>query len=196
MATGVYQIRNLLNDKRYIGHTARLTGFEARWGEHQRELFGGRHKNPHLQRAWKRDGAPAFVFEILEECPPTNCVNREQHYLDTLLFASCDDLRFRKLGYNIRRIGKSNLDVKFSQQTCERMSVSKRGNRNPSAKLTAEQVLQIKELLHDGVGQKSIGLRFGITQQTVSNIKTGRKWKGLNNEFEDSCGTGSVSSSH
>lgn len=196
MTTGVYQIRNLLNNKRYIGHTARLTGFKERWSEHQRELLSKRHKNLHLQRAWDKNGASAFVFEILEKCSPMDCVDREQHYLDTLLFASCHDARFRQLGYNIRRIGESNLGVKFSQQTCKRMSASKCGNRNPSAKLTTEQVLQIQELLHDGVGQKAIGLRFSVTQQTVSNIKTGRKWKGSNNELENSSRAGSVSSCH
>lgn len=196
MATGVYRIRNLTNGKCYIGHTARPTGFERRWSEHQRELSGGRHKNLHLQRAWDKDGAPAFVFEVLETCPPADCVNREQHYLDILLFASCDDARFRQLGYNIRRVGESNLGVKFSRQTCRRISISKRGNNNPSAKLAAEQVLQIHRLLCNGVRQKDIGLRFGITQQMVSHIKTGRKWKGSSNEFENSCGTGSISSSH
>lgn len=177
MDTGVYQIRHLDTNRRYIGSTGRDSGFAQRWSEHKRELVGRRHKNPHLQRAWDRDGGDTLVFEVLEECESGRCLEREQFYLDTLLFANDQDDKFRQLGYNIRRIAESNLGIRFSRTTKQRMSISKSGCQNPSAKLDREQVLQIRALLDSGTKQKDIADRFGITQQMVSHIKMGRKWK-------------------
>lgn len=60
---GIYQIRNLINDKRYIGFTHK---FNARWTDHKKKLNQNRHGNPHLQTAWNKYGSENFVFEILE----------------------------------------------------------------------------------------------------------------------------------
>ena len=46
MATGVYQIRNLVNGKTYIGSTSR--NFNIRNTEHFSLLRNGKHANNHL----------------------------------------------------------------------------------------------------------------------------------------------------
>jgi len=52
-----------------------------------------------------------------------------------------------------------------------------RGQRNGQAKLTPEQVAEIRLLLSKGdMLQRQIGDLFGITRQTVSDIKGGRSW--------------------
>jgi len=117
MQTGVYQIRNLKNDKLYIGSAAGQRGFEHRWGNHLSDLNLGRHDNSYLQRAWDKYGAEAFIFEILEMCLSEQCIEREQHYMDSLLFASCNDQRFKQLGYNILRVASSSLGYRHSDET-------------------------------------------------------------------------------
>ena len=79
--SGIYQIRNTVNGKTYVGST---TSLRRRRAEHLRELAAGRHFNPILQRAWAKYGAQAFVFEVVEVCPREDRHVREQHYLDTL----------------------------------------------------------------------------------------------------------------
>ena len=83
MNTGVYKILNLVNGKFYIGSTSAL-GFKKRWWCHQKDLRASNHHNQHLQNSWNKYGEPQFQFEIVEKCCPSQCLSREQHYIDTL----------------------------------------------------------------------------------------------------------------
>ena len=92
MISGVYKIRNIVNDKFYLGSSKEI---ENRWEGHKQWLRGGYHNNPKLQHAWNKYGESNFVFEIVEEIPLKSLLNREQHYLD--LWESYK----RGKGYNI-----------------------------------------------------------------------------------------------
>ena len=51
------------------------------------------------------------------------------------------------------------------------------GEKNGQAKLTEEQVIEIKELLSDGqYSQQEIGNMFGVCQSAISAIKLGKSW--------------------
>lgn len=76
---GVYQIRNLKNNKLYIGSTQAL---RRRWGEHKRALTSDSHHSIKLQRAWNKHESNAFIFEILLYCDPEDCLMYEQIALD------------------------------------------------------------------------------------------------------------------
>lgn len=54
---------------------------------------------------------------------------------------------------------------------------SLRGERNPRAKVTYSEVLQIKDAYGDGLPQRVIGLRFGLSQAQVSRIVRGEHWR-------------------
>lgn len=54
-----------------------------------------------------------------------------------------------------------------------------RGERNSQAKLTAEQVLEILELIKEGMAYREIGRLYGVDQAQVSRIKTGGAWAHL-----------------
>jgi group I intron endonuclease len=106
-ASGIYQIRNIVNGKRYVGSAVNL---RARWRQHQCELRKGRH-NPHLQSSWRKHGAGAFVFEIIERIDDVNTlIEREQHFIDTL-----------HPEFNIAPVAGSNLGVKWDEQAIARM---------------------------------------------------------------------------
>jgi group I intron endonuclease len=77
----IYQIRNLVNGKLYIGSSLWT---QKRFNKHSSLLSKGTHPNAHLQAAWNLYGKVAFAFEILEVCPP-----------DTLEI----DLRQKEAGY-------------------------------------------------------------------------------------------------
>lgn len=71
---GVYCIKNLLNNKKYIGSSMNL---RKRLKAHLYALDANRHHSLKLQRAWNKYGYKHFSVEILEEC---------DQVLDTLLF--------------------------------------------------------------------------------------------------------------
>jgi hypothetical protein len=58
-----------------------------------------------------------------------------------------------------------------------RHGTSNRGERHGMHKLTAGEVAAIELALEHGIFQKDIARRYGITQQTVSDIKCGRTWE-------------------
>ena len=48
-----------------------------------------------------------------------------------------------------------------------------------TAKLTIEQVREIKQLLANGFKQTDIAKRFGVTNDTISAIKRGKIWRSV-----------------
>ena len=48
------------------------------------------------------------------------------------------------------------------------------------AKLTHDQVIEVKRLLRDGVSGAEVGRRFGLKKHSVSEIKTGKHWSFIN----------------
>lgn len=62
--SGIYQIRNIINNKIYVGSTV---CFKNRWAVHLFLLDRNKHGNSHLQSAWNKYGKDNFIFEILEE---------------------------------------------------------------------------------------------------------------------------------
>lgn len=113
----VYEIRNVVNNKRYIGQSSQKD--KQRLWEHKTHLKKGNHQNRHLQRAWNKYGEDNFEISILEECSSLEKLNQlETHYVN--LYKTLD----RKFGYNIRGPG----DNKFmTEETKQRVSKSKRG---------------------------------------------------------------------
>lgn len=81
MASGVYEILNTANGKRYIGSAA---DFGRRWSAHQSLLSSGKHHSRHLQSAWNKHGAAAFSFRPILTCAPTKQMLEfyEQQLLD------------------------------------------------------------------------------------------------------------------
>ncbi len=182
MKTGVYQIRNLKNGKLYIGSSSGRRGIKFRWQTHQSVLNRGLHHSPKLQHSWNKHGPESFVFEVLEECSPQDCLAREQFYLDTLLFAKEEDSRFEQLGYNVARNSSSKLGIKHTEATKQKMRKShtrKLGEASNNAKLTEESVRQIKSMLKDGNSQRKVAERFAVTQATVFAISSGKTWTWL-----------------
>ena len=118
---GVYRIRNILDDKRYVGST---NDFEKGWIYRLKALKKEEHHNPHLQNAWNKCGEKNFVFEIEKEVMGNNKVllAAEQIYLDEGFGLG--------ILYNIaRKAGGGNLGEEVNQ---------KRGIANTGRKHTAE----------------------------------------------------------
>jgi len=119
MASGIYQIENQVNGKRYIGSAVNL---RRRWQHHLSALRSGRHYNIHLQRAFDKYSESAFAFIILEQIEDIEqLILCEQRYLDML-----------KPAYNIAPTAGSRLGVQCSTETLTKMSAAQTGERNPN----------------------------------------------------------------
>jgi group I intron endonuclease len=114
MISGIYQILNLANGKRYIGSAQSLA---ARWEVHKLALYQGGHHSSKLQRTWNKYGETSFVFKPLLICAPKDLLMYEQRCLDSY-----------KPEYNICRTAGSSLGVKRSAETRAKIGATKVGN--------------------------------------------------------------------
>lgn len=108
--SGIYSIRNKLNDKQYIGSAKNI---RARWKEHVKQLRANRHHSPIFQHAWNKYGAEAFEFSVRLVCTLDMLISYEQNFLDVFQPA-----------YNCAVTAGSNLGYKHSKQAKANMSAA------------------------------------------------------------------------
>jgi group I intron endonuclease len=98
---GVFQIRNLTNEKVFIGSSLNLDGILNR---HKFALTAGNHQNKALQADWNELGAESFAFEILEELEPRENLDnrRELSFLEDLWLEKLEP--YGDKGYNERKM--------------------------------------------------------------------------------------------
>ena len=100
--TGIYKISfyNSENNKFYIWSASGKFGFYGRWKSHKNLLKNNKCKQSYLQNAFNKYGIDNMCFEIVEECDPSICLEREQYYIN--LFDTY------KNGYNSRQNASNN----------------------------------------------------------------------------------------
>lgn len=117
----IYQIRNLITNKLYVGSALNRS---KRWAWHKYKLNLNDHSNRYLQRAWNKYGEAAFEFRVIEFVDDkSKLLEREQFWIDWM--QCCNPA----IGYNIRKQAASNIGVVFSKETRAKMSMSKIGNK-------------------------------------------------------------------
>jgi group I intron endonuclease len=79
--SGIYCIRNITNNKVYIGSS---TNIYYRLKRHISDLNRGVHCNPLLQNVYNKYGTDSFDVSIIEECDKDQVLIREQYYINTL----------------------------------------------------------------------------------------------------------------
>lgn len=108
---GIYKIINTSNGKYYIGSSARVG---KRWAEHRWALRNKIHHSIHLQHAWDKYGASCFKLELIEECPKTILLEREQYYIDLLNPLDIN------IGYNVaKEAAKPPVDPERSRRNAK-----------------------------------------------------------------------------
>ena len=94
---GIYMIKNVSNEKVYIGQSIDIT---QRFCLHRYRLRRNIHENPRLQQSWNKHGEDSFVFSILEECDSSSLDEKETYYISLYNSYHC--------GYNRATGGKQN----------------------------------------------------------------------------------------
>lgn len=149
--TGVYQILSKVDGKIYIGSAG--VSFKKRWRQHVTSLRAGKHVNVLLQRAWDKHGEENFDFQVLEECPPSECVSVEQTYLDKYEAYSPEK------GYNLNPTAGSMLGYVHTEASRIKMSISAKlaSARDPS--LAEKRLERIKQYYSDPQARKKVSDR-------------------------------------
>jgi group I intron endonuclease len=80
-SSGLYEIVNLVNGKRYIGSAKDI---RERWYKHHHRLRKGTHHSPALQNSWDAHGEKGFAIRPLLLCSEDNLLFYEQRCLDVL----------------------------------------------------------------------------------------------------------------
>jgi len=197
----VYEIRDKMNNKVYIGSTR---NFSKRWGTHIADLRRNRHHSPNLQESYNKYGENNFNFNIIEYVEDFNdLLLKEQRWMD--LTESYNE----KTGYNVSRTAKgrtspvSNLTRlrmakaqtgrKHSEETLEKLrflkkksslsaetrakySAANKGENNNMAVLSEIEVIEIKEKLRDGIKRSKIASEYDVTQKNIDMISAGKTW--------------------
>ncbi len=122
MIGGIYRIRNILDQKFYIGSTKNI---DKRGNIHFNQLRRNKHDNRFLQFAWNKYGEHNFIYEHLE-CfdNPTaqELFDWEDWYLKNTPCLS------HELGYNLSNsASRANLGIKRSDAHKKMISKKHRG---------------------------------------------------------------------
>jgi group I intron endonuclease len=181
----VYKISNDIDGKFYIGSTNNLI---KRYYTHINHIRTNKNTCVKLIRAVNKHGEDNFKFEIVCECPTDKILETEQEYIDIL-----------QPHYNIAKIAGSNLGIKRTEEVKHKKSVSqkenwkddayrvkhlenlsknwKTGSNHSMAKLTEEQVIEIKKQLLTGLLPKQVSDNLKVSYYSVKDINIGKTWK-------------------
>lgn len=165
---GVYCIRNILNNKRYIGSTI---NFKKRWFIHRDKLNKKIHLSRHLQSAWDKYGESSFIFEVLEECNEEKLIVKEQYCLDYYKSYNHDK------GYNVRKIAESNRGIIFSDEHRRKIGEAHRGRHHTEETRKKLSIAYNSEKHHMKGENNSF---FGKHHSEETKIKISKKNSGIN----------------
>ena len=131
---GIYQIRNLVSGKIYIGQSKNIY---ARWYEHKRELNKNEHHSRYLQRSWNKNGQDNFEFLIVEICDIEELNEKEIYWIE-----KNDSF---KSGYNSNIGGCGSRGYIPTEETRKKISKS---HKALNKKLTQEQKQKLFNAIH------------------------------------------------
>lgn len=136
MKSGVYQIVNTVNQKRYIGCSVNI---QQRCRKHREKLTKNTHENAHLQAAWNKYGKVAFTFEVIEYCEDEIILMREDYWAKLTMVTNDE------YGYNIRHTDPSG-KAKMSEESIKRGVESR---RKIGTKMSDEGKIAISEKIKE-----------------------------------------------
>jgi len=135
---GIYYIKNLKNNKVYIGAS---TDIRQRINGHLYDLRKGIHGNSYLQEDWDKYCFHDFKFEIIEICKKED-LNIIEHFHVCKMNALS-----KEYGYNIKPTSDNN-KFPLAEETKIKMS-----NSNKGRKATIEVINKIKIYSNSEIGK-------------------------------------------
>lgn len=169
--TGVYQIRNAITGKRYVGSAGDIF---LRWRQHRTRLRRNNHPNEHLQYAWNKYGEANFEFAILILCTVEQCLMNEQSCIDA--FESANN----NFGYNKSPTAGSSRGTKLNaiaRANIARASTGRRHTPETRARISAAHTGKtLSQESRAKIGASRRGRKHSLESRAkISAAKRGKK---------------------
>ena len=122
--SGIYKIESKIKSERlYIGSAININ---RRWIIHLYDLKNNKHHSNKLQNHYNKYGKDDLIFSIIEECPISKLLIREQYYMDlkSPYFNEC------KIAGNCLGRTPWNKNKKMSKEFSNKMKMINIGNKN------------------------------------------------------------------
>lgn len=168
--SGIYVIRNVINNKVYIGSAVDLNN---RWFSHRNNLINNKHVNKHLQASFNKYGIDNFIFEILEYVVDKNClIDREQNWID-----------FFNPEYNIRKVAQNNTGLRWSlseeikQKARDKNMIPwNKGKKGISNETSIKMKLSWEKRRENGKDKPMLGKKH--SEETIEKMKGNKNAEG------------------
>lgn len=164
---GIYQIKNILNEKVYIGQSKDCL---RRRSTHFTSLRKNKHINIHLQHAWNKHGEQSFVFEILTKCEISELSKYEQSAID-----KCPREKLYNLQMHVNSEYFRGTRTKLESELLRQQRVLEK-----SAKLTPTLAKRIKlEGCKEDSNYSELARKYNVCVSSIVNLMKGRTWKNI-----------------
>ena len=173
MKSGIYCIKNILDNKVYVGKATNLKG---RINAHKHLLRKDKHVNIYLQRAWNKYGEANFEFSILQECEIDILPEMEAIWVKTKNANHPDH------GYNLMVVGRQNHH--HSVETKLKMSKAKLGYKMSSQHLENNNLSKYKciiqydlegNFINEWLGASYVRDKLGYNQGNITAVCNGKR---------------------
>jgi group I intron endonuclease len=192
---GVYQIRNLVTGRIYIGSS---TNVATRWYQHRRGMKDGVPPCRSMSDDLRRHGMESFVFEILEKCDrkvtrvcEQKWLNKYRPFDSTVIYNVCEDStgpKGRKYPDSHKNAIRESLNgVSFTPERCAAISAARKASPKAKAAIEAhnadkralsdDDVRRIRSLGKSGKQQWAIAEEFGVSRRVIRAILGGETYR-------------------
>jgi group I intron endonuclease len=173
MKSGIYCIRNISNNKVYVGKATYLKG---RISSHKHLLRKNKHVNIYLQHAWNKYGEDAFEFSILQECKRDLLPEMEAIWVKTKNANNPD------YGYNLMVVGRYNHH--HSEETKQKMRNSSLGKKKSKEHVHNGTLTKYKAIIqydlegnfiNEWLGASYVRDKLGYNQGNITAVCNGKR---------------------
>jgi len=172
---GIYQIKNLIDGKLYIGGSVSI---KRRFSLHKHLLNHNKHFNQSLQASWNTCGNNNFEFSVIIECEKDKLDFNESHFI------AINKSNNSEFGFNKRIDCKTNAGNKLSPETKKKISEYQINHKRPNQKKISEKICK-------PVFQ--IGLDLKIVNE-FDSIKQAAEFTGFSSSSISTCTTRKIKS--
>lgn len=172
MASGIYCIENIIDNKKYIGYAEDI---DKRIKTHKSLLLNDSHFNAYLQHSYNKNGIDNFIFYTIQET-----MNNEEYLKNMEMYwiSYYDSYIKDGKGYNMTRGGEGMRGFIHSEESLKKMSIASSGENNPMfGKPMPEYLKKLASERMSGENHPFFGKpRSEETKKKISDANKGRKF--------------------